>query len=180
MSDASTAIQDGDSCAGAQIIIGDAGEEYVVYPALALAIGDSHVREDGSASSSAQSTPRKRHRSTNAPIYVTIGRDTRQIGTENERLRVLLAGIWNTSRDPTGWWISEKLDGVRAFWDGSRLWSRRGREWAAPPWWLEQLPEGICLDGELWISRGTFERVSAVCRSNDHEWTLVKYMVRTC
>lgn len=37
--------------------------------------------------------------------------------------------------DPTGWWISEKLDGVRAFWDGQRLYSRQKIEWNAPSWW---------------------------------------------
>lgn len=40
--------------------------------------------------------------------------------------------------DPTNWWISEKLDGVRAFWDGQRLYSRQKIEWNAPTWWKER------------------------------------------
>src|SRR3954469_23879331 len=29
---------------------------------------------------------------------------------------LLLAETWDNALDPTGWWLSEKLDGVRAFW----------------------------------------------------------------
>jgi hypothetical protein len=31
---------------------------------------------------------------------------------------LLLARVWNENIDPTGYWISEKYDGCRAFWDG--------------------------------------------------------------
>ena len=34
---------------------------------------------------------------------------------------VLLAHKWETDHDPTGWWMSEKLDGIRAYWDGEAL-----------------------------------------------------------
>src|SRR5881296_3492126 len=30
---------------------------------------------------------------------------------------LLLADKWDNVTDPTGWWLSEKLDGVRAYWD---------------------------------------------------------------
>ena len=36
----------------------------------------------------------------------------------------MLAEHWDTSRDPTGWLISEKYDGIRAYWTGSRLLTR--------------------------------------------------------
>lgn len=93
--------------------------------------------------------------------------------------------------DPTGWWISEKLDGVRAFWDGQRLYSRQKIEWNAPSWWKNRksdralfnsrsvspltnkmtvfrrsgLPKDITLDGELWMARGTFDQTSQICRT---------------
>ncbi|SNX83078.1 related to DNA ligase [Melanopsichium pennsylvanicum] len=67
--------------------------------------------------------------------------------------------------DPTEWWISEKLDGVRAFWDGQRLYSRQKIEWNAPPWWKNRLPKDITLDGELWMKRGTFDQTSQICRT---------------
>lgn len=46
--------------------------------------------------------------------------------------RLLLAKSWDPSIDPTGWWISEKYDGVRAHWDGKRLWTRGGNPISAP------------------------------------------------
>ena len=45
---------------------------------------------------------------------------------------LLLAETWNESIDPTGWLISEKLDGARAWWDGSRFISRGGNPFHAP------------------------------------------------
>src|SRR6185436_12194449 len=39
---------------------------------------------------------------------------------------VLLAESWDGLLDPSGWWLSEKLDGVRAYWDGTKLLSRLG------------------------------------------------------
>ena len=103
------------------------------------------------------------------------------MGWREKKLFVLLANSWPDSQsrdqkitsDPTGWWISEKLDGVRAIWDGKSLWSRNGRLWAAPSWFTncsylrtnEVLPVSIPLDGELWIDRGLFELTSSICRS---------------
>src|SRR5437660_1580187 len=46
--------------------------------------------------------------------------------TEKPAPRLLLAKVWNPSIDPTGWWMSEKYDGVRGYWDGRKLWSRNG------------------------------------------------------
>ena len=79
----------------------------------------------------------------------------------------------------TGWFASEKLDGVRCFWDGgisrghdknnvpwancskdqryikipkaTGLWSRYGHPIQAPDWFLDQLPKEQALDGELYI-----------------------------
>ncbi|WFD37140.1 uncharacterized protein MJAP1_000082 [Malassezia japonica] len=115
--------------------------------------------------------------------------EMRVIGRQDHRVHLLLASTWPTrsdgaprrtgdALDPTDWWISEKLDGVRALWDGQRLWSRRGKEWNAPRWFLEQLPRDLTLDGELWMGRGLFEHTSGVCRSHrQDEWEHVKYMV---
>lgn len=75
------------------------------------------------------------------------------------------------------YWISEKLDGVRAYWDGQRLRSRQGYPISAPLWFTQALPN-IPLDGELWIGRGQFEAVSAAVRRYqplDHEWRQIQY-----
>src|ERR1700732_3156238 len=47
---------------------------------------------------------------------------------------LLLAESWDCVLDPTGWWLSEKLDGVRAYWDGQRFRSRQGNRFHAPAW----------------------------------------------
>lgn len=81
--------------------------------------------------------------------------------------------------DPQGWLVSEKLDGVRGFWDGCVLRSRSGRRIAAPGWFLERLPP-IALDGELWMGRGRFEALSAAVRRHrpdDAEWRAIRYLV---
>lgn len=91
---------------------------------------------------------------------------------------LLLAETWNPEIDPTGWWLSEKLDGVRAFWDGKRFLSRNGNVYHAPPWFTQDLPE-TPLDGELWIGRQQFQRtVSIVRRGNASEfWREVRFVV---
>ena len=74
--------------------------------------------------------------------------------------------------------MSEKLDGVRAFWDGERLISRGGNAFSAPSWFTAGFPR-VALDGELWTGRGRFEETaSIVARSIPHDgWRQVRYMV---
>jgi DNA ligase-1 len=77
------------------------------------------------------------------------------------------------------YWVSEKLDGVRAYWDGERLISRGGSVLNAPAWYTAGFPS-VTLDGELWMGRGTFDAVSAAVRRHqpiDAEWQQVRYMV---
>ena len=79
--------------------------------------------------------------------------------------------------DPRGWLVSEKLDGVRALWDGQRLRFRSGREIYAPRWFTHGLPMQP-LDGELWLGRGRFDDLSGTVRRhvpNDAAWRGVRY-----
>src|SRR5688572_11267334 len=69
---------------------------------------------------------------------------------------VLLAHVWENDTDLSGWWMSEKLDGVRAYWDGRRFLSRLGNSYNAPEWFTKGLPE-TPLDGELWVGRKRFQ-----------------------
>jgi len=67
-----------------------------------------------------------------------------------------------------GWLMSEKLDGVRARWDGSELWSKHGEKFTPPAEFTRNLPP-FALEGELWGGRGTFEQtVSIVSRRQAH------------
>ncbi|MCK0512555.1 DNA ligase [Aromatoleum buckelii] len=90
-----------------------------------------------------------------------------------------LAMVYRDDVDPAAYWVSEKLDGVRALWDGRMLRFRSGQPIAAPQWFLDGLPREA-LDGELWIGRRSFEQLSGVVRKQqpvDDEWRQVRYMV---
>ena len=79
---------------------------------------------------------------------------------------LLLAETWDTAADLSGWWMSEKLDGVRAYWDGKQFLSRHGNLFHAPDWFVEGLPD-VPLDGELWIARKAFQRTVGIVRRQD-------------
>ena len=92
---------------------------------------------------------------------------------------LILAAEAPEDLDPRGWLISEKLDGARAWWDGSRLRFRSGLPIMAPAWFTAALPP-YALDGELWLGRGRFEQLSGIVRRQqpvDAEWRQVRLMV---
>src|SRR5262245_41172046 len=91
---------------------------------------------------------------------------------------LLLAHSWDNAADLAGWWMSEKLDGVRAYWDGKQFLSRQGNLFHAPDWFVEGLPD-IALDGELWIERKKFQRTVSIVRRQDKSdlWREVRYVV---
>jgi DNA ligase-1 len=92
---------------------------------------------------------------------------------------VLLANVLSERIDPAAYLVSEKYDGVRAIWDGKTLRFRSGRTVSAPDWFIARLPAEK-LDGELWLNRGGFERLSGFVRKSssvDAEWRQIKYMV---
>lgn len=90
---------------------------------------------------------------------------------------LLLAERWDNAQDLAGWWLSEKLDGVRAYWDGKTLISRLGNTFHAPDWFLEGLPD-TPLDGELWVARKAFQRTVGIVRRQDKTdlWKDVRYV----
>jgi len=92
-------------------------------------------------------------------------------------MKPMLAKTYERYHEITGWMMSEKLDGVRAIWDGSKLISRNGNVFHAPESFLATLPAGVVLDGELWMGRGMFQRTVGVVRSHDGDWTGIKYLV---
>lgn len=91
---------------------------------------------------------------------------------------LLLAETWGENHDPTGWWLSEKLDGVRAYWDGQRFLSRQGNVYHAPAWFTAGLPT-TPLDGELWLDRKAFQRTVSIVRRQDEpqDWRKIAYLV---
>src|SRR3954470_9926576 len=91
---------------------------------------------------------------------------------------VLLAESWDGNLDPAGWWISEKLDGVRAYWDGKQLLSRLGNVLHAPDYFLNGLPAHP-LDGELFLARKSFQRTVAIVRRQDKSdlWKQIRFLI---
>lgn len=92
---------------------------------------------------------------------------------------IFLAKIWQDGQDPSNYWVSEKLDGVRAVWNGHELRFRSGHTVAAPAWFIHGLPAEP-LDGELWLGHGRFDELSAIVRKavpRDEAWRQVHYMV---
>lgn len=100
--------------------------------------------------------------------------------------------------------VSRKLNGMRAFWDGgvtvgqlatnvpwanterdtkdfisTGLWSRLGKVVNAPRWWIEQLPKGIALDGELWLSSDNWNELVSITKRHDPDsrWEQVLYKI---
>ena len=98
---------------------------------------------------------------------------------EAEAPSLPLANVYREGVDLDRYWVSEKLDGVRAYWDGERLLSRKGNRINAPPWFVEHFPH-VPLDGELWMGRGAFERLSGAVRRqrpDDAQWREIRFMV---
>ena len=92
---------------------------------------------------------------------------------------LLLAKIYNKTIMIENYLVSEKLDGVRAYWNGKNLMSRRGNIFYAPKWFTKDFPEQA-LDGELWIKRNSFEQVLSTVRKHtpiDKEWRQIHYML---
>ncbi len=92
---------------------------------------------------------------------------------------LMLAGVYRPGIELDAYWVSEKLDGVRAYWDGQALISRRGNRYQAPAWFTRDFPS-TPLDGELWSGRGRFESLLSYVRKQspvDAEWRQVRFMV---
>lgn len=92
---------------------------------------------------------------------------------------LLLAEVLRGDVALADYWVSEKLDGARALWDGQSLRFRSGRPVPAPEWFVAGLPPEP-LDGELWLGRGRFAELSGIVRRQqprDDEWRQVRFMV---
>lgn len=94
--------------------------------------------------------------------------------------KCLLAHTYDPNKhNIDGWWISEKLDGVRALFDGEFLFSRTGKKLYPPAYWIEEITSGALLDGELFIDRGKFQETVSIVRTvkEDKGWHKIKYKI---
>ena len=74
--------------------------------------------------------------------------------------------------------MSEKLDGIRAYWDGKHLVSRGEKVIHAPKWFTKEYP-AFAIDGELWTKRGDFENISSIVRDKlpSNQWKQIKHYI---
>jgi len=80
------------------------------------------------------------------------------------KMKVMLARDYQ-NEDVKGFFASEKLDGVRAIWDGEKLCTKNFRIINAPDWFVSGLPK-YALDCELWAGRGRFQFAANVVKRN--------------
>ena len=92
---------------------------------------------------------------------------------------LLLAQVYRPSVDLQDYWVSEKYDGVRGYWDGQTLRTRGGETVNAPAWFTAGWPS-TALDGELWAGRGQFAQAQSTTRrdnAGDSAWQAMRFMV---
>jgi len=96
----------------------------------------------------------------------------------NRQPPVMLAQSWDQKADIKGWWMSEKLDGVRGYWTGQKLISRSGNPFHAPEWFTINFP-ATPLDGELWLGRQQFSELVSIVRRKEPgaDWKKVRYLI---
>lgn len=114
-----------------------------------------------------------------ASVAATIESPVALGTTASAQPMLMHAKWWQAGQAPNAFLVSEKLDGVRAFWDGQALRFRSGRLIAAPGWFTASLPQ-TALDGELWLGRGRFDELSGIVRHLvpvDADWRAVRYMI---
>lgn len=92
---------------------------------------------------------------------------------------LMLAEVYRRGMPLGDYWVSEKYDGVRAYWDGKQVWSRGGERIVTPAWFVAALP-AVPMDGELWAGRGRFSHAVSTARSQsptDVAWREMRFMV---
>lgn len=112
-------------------------------------------------------------------VFLAFFPPLNSVPAKAEAPALLLANIYDGQVQLEEYWVSEKLDGVRAYWNGRQLISRQGYVFNPPSWFIKGFPS-THLDGELWMGRGTFDQLSGIVRQQtpDHnQWRQVRYMV---
>jgi DNA ligase-1 len=96
-----------------------------------------------------------------------------------ETVSVMMADKWPNDKDPVGWWMSEKYDGVRGLWTGGKMMSRSGAEIPLPDTFRALLPKDLEVDGEFSIGRGVFNTTVTLLypRKQDFNWEKMTYHV---
>ena len=89
----------------------------------------------------------------------------------------MAATEYDGKMEPNGWYMTEKYDGMRLYWNGSQFYSRQGELVKVPDSITKELPP-VPLDGELWTKYGLYQEAVNLTRSNnDTKWDKAVYWV---
>ena len=90
---------------------------------------------------------------------------------QSKKRMIMTATEWDyDTMDPTGWYMSEKYDGMRLYWDGSQFYSRSGEIVSVPNSISTGMPS-VPLDGELWTQYGLYQDAVSLSRSSkESKW----------
>ena len=93
-------------------------------------------------------------------------------------LHLQKARSYTGKEDIKGWVMSEKLDGIRGYWDGRCLLTRKGLPLHPPSWFIKDFP-AFELDGELWSKQGDFEFIQSVVLDAEPSpgWEKINYHI---
>ncbi|RLB85399.1 MAG: DNA ligase [Deltaproteobacteria bacterium] len=85
---------------------------------------------------------------------------------------------YTSEEEITGWVMSEKLDGIRGYWNGTQLLTRKGLPLNPPSWFIKNFPP-FELDGELWSKRGDFEFIQSTVldKNPGNGWEKITYNI---
>eukprot|EP01029_Cantina_marsupialis_P006569 TRINITY_DN172667_c1_g1_i2.p1 TRINITY_DN172667_c1_g1~~TRINITY_DN172667_c1_g1_i2.p1 ORF type:complete len:138 (+),score=14.27 TRINITY_DN172667_c1_g1_i2:184-597(+) len=88
------------------------------------------------------------------------------------------AKSYNNSLATKNWLMSEKLDGIRGYWDGKNFYTRKGKKIHTPQWFTNNFPN-FELDGELWTKRADFENIQNIVmdKSPSKKWEELTYNI---
>ncbi len=92
---------------------------------------------------------------------------------------LMLANVYHPGVQLADYWVSEKYDGVRGYWDGQKLLTRGGQLINAPASFTANWP-ATPMDGELWAGRGQFQKAVSTVRQqtpDDAAWRGMRFMV---
>lgn len=86
--------------------------------------------------------------------------------------------VYQGNEDIENWLMSEKLDGIRGYWNGKHLQTRKGKLLYAPEWFLVNFPP-FELDGELWSDRNRFEFIQSTVldAKPSEDWRKITYNI---
>jgi len=91
---------------------------------------------------------------------------------------IMLAKQYHEGVDVNKYWVSEKLDGIRARWNGHKLVSKNGYTFSTPQWFTQGFTN-VVMEGELWIARHRYEDTSSVTSKTiaDAGWLDIRLML---